>query len=362
MQTRLSAAIATLSLVLGISVATSAYAIVAGDVNGTPPDSPAKRVDPNLPTSPFSGVVSINVRYDGQSFICSGTLVSTRDVVTAGHCLDTDGNGTLIDLTKAGSDVRVVFNASPNVGDPGRAIITATHVSMSPNFQGFGNCPYATTTDFCLNDDIAVVTLEQDAPASAKIYPVFTGNVTTGQLFTMVGYGLSGDGINGYTVNPDFRIKRSGLNIMDLFDLNDETHFSAGPQEVWYADFDGNGKDRFCDLFAICTPILANDKEANIDSGDNGGPAFLFHGSDYLLLGNLTFVSNFGQSAPVPGAFGNYFAGMLAGAYADYLEDATGGAIQLVPGTSTVPEPPTLALMLAVLGLLAASARRRRVQ
>ena len=33
--------------------------IQAGDPNGTPPDSPALRVDPNVPTSPFSGVVSI---------------------------------------------------------------------------------------------------------------------------------------------------------------------------------------------------------------------------------------------------------------------------------------------------------------
>ena len=39
-------------------------AIVAGDPNGTPPDSPANRVDPNVATSPFSGVVSINIRYE----------------------------------------------------------------------------------------------------------------------------------------------------------------------------------------------------------------------------------------------------------------------------------------------------------
>ena len=94
-------------------------------VAGAPPDSPGARVDPNVATSPFSGVVSINIRYHNsagviQSFICSGTLVSSRDVVTAGHCLDVNGQGTLIDITQPGSDVRVVFNTGGHRGNRGR--------------------------------------------------------------------------------------------------------------------------------------------------------------------------------------------------------------------------------------------------
>jgi Trypsin/PEP-CTERM motif len=362
--TKLNAASAALAFALGIAVALPAHAsiisggtivplILAGDPNGVPPDSPANRVDPNLPTSPFSGVVSINIRFDGQSFICSGTLVSTRHVVTAAHCLDVDGNGTLIDITQPGNDVRVVFNSQPNPGDPGRAIITATSVSIDPFYQGFGNCPYATTTDFCVNDDIAVITMGQDAPATAMIYSVFTGAVTTGQLAAMVGYGTSGDGINGYTIGPNFRIKRSGENIWDLFDLNDETQFLAGPQEVWYADFDGNGQDSFCTHFSVCTPILANDKETNLGGGDSGGPSFLFDGQHYFLLGNNTFGGTFeGQT---PGTFGTYMGGMLIGPYIDYLEFATGGAIQ------QVPEPETYTLLLAGLALVWMTARRRKL-
>jgi hypothetical protein len=326
---------------------------------GAPPDTPAARVDPNTAASPFSGVVSINIRYmvngQQQSFICSGTLVSKRDVVTAGHCLDTTGKGNLIDIKAPNQDVRVVFNASSVVGDPGRAIVTADKVSMNPSYQGFGNCPYATTTDFCVNDDIAVVHLSQDAPVDARIYRAFTGDVGVGQLVTMVGYGRSGDGINGYTLGPDFRTKRTGQNVIDFFDRDDEAPipFASGPNEVWYADFDGGGQDTFCTLLGVCTPILANDKEANIGGGDSGGPSFLLAGGEYFLLGTNTFGGTLpGQT---PGAFGTYFGGMVLGSYVDYLEGATNGAIQTM-----VPEPQTYALMLAGLGIVGMAARRRR--
>ena len=55
---------------------------------GMPPDSPGAHVDPNLESSPFSGVVSINIVTAAGSYICSGSLVTKRAVISAGHCVD----------------------------------------------------------------------------------------------------------------------------------------------------------------------------------------------------------------------------------------------------------------------------------
>ena len=287
-------------------------------VAGASPDSPAARVDSNLDKSPFDGVGSITITTRRGGYICTGTPIDDTHIVTASHCLDINGDGK--SNSKDGI-TRVTFNL--NYGGTYTSQISASSWVTHPDYTGF-NRPST-------NDDIAVLTLSRAIPADVPRYRLFTGDLT-GQTINMVGYGQSGDGINGYTVSASYTVKRMGANVVDAFYGQDDSGRAAA-NEVFRFDFDrddgSNGP--------LGGQSLGNAIETTLGGGDSGGPSFVLVGTEYQLAGVNTFSQGTATvSAP---KFGSMGGGMSIPAYASWINQVVTGAV--VAMSDTTPNGPT---------------------
>ncbi len=289
--------------------------IVGGDPAGNPPDNAASRVDPNIAVSAYAGTCSLFI---GGSGLCSGTPVSDRHVISAGHCVDFNNNGT----NDIGTNITLTFNvtgASSHIVNPSGIL----SVTMHPDWTGF-NSPG-------VNDDIIVVTIKEAnaLPAAVPTYELYRGTNNTSNIVHLVGYGQSGDAVNGYTINGSFTVKRRGRNKTDRGFFADEE--GSGLAEIFQHDFDAGANG------------LGNDVETQLGGGDSGGPSYIEVSPGVLqLYGVNTYTAG---AAPF---FGSLGGGILINGYLDFLdpiiEPAPGDFALTTPTCGAVGRPPTLSL------------------
>jgi len=286
--------------------------IVAGDPNGTPTDSPSLRVDGNTHTSPFAGVGSLRVNTTSATYICTATPYDSTHVLSAGHCLDINNDGK---VNSKDGILSVIFQLNQDTDVPTDLVDVSIAAAASsyrthPDYTGFGRPS--------VNDDLSVITLSTPLPQDVPTYPLYTSPLVAGSTrLIMVGYGRSGNGLDGYTVGPSFTVKRSGENMVDAFYGQDDRRKPAA-NEVFRFDFDGpSGNGSFGG------PTLGNDVETTLGGGDSGGPSFVLDGNVYKLAGVNTFTQG---SAPF---FGSLGGGMVVPTYANWIltgSTAQGGA------------------------------------
>ena len=231
----------------------------------------------------------------GGSMVCSGTVISPTQILTAAHCVDghdprSSGYGSLA------GDTRVYlggYNSSP---------IMASSYDIHPLY--FDPVVGAPAAGAFATGDIAIITLSEPVPAGTKIYGLYNGDAI-GQVATHISYGTvgNGDGTDEQLTLNTLSQGRIGKNLYEadlltifgeglagahlLYDFDDGTPERNGM--AWWASPDlvdlGNG------LYTVVVdPSLYPDlglglDEVMIDGGDSGGGAFI----DGLLAGVHSF-------------------------------------------------------------------------
>ena len=286
--------------------------VVAGDPNGTEPanyedkDAPDNRIDPNTAGSPYAGVGSIQVRARGGGFVGSGSAVGPRHVLTAAHVVDLNNDGK---VTSADQTQGVYFLL--NLGGRTPVKIAVTRFTVHPDYNGFGTP--------AVNDDVAILTLAKPLPAGVPIYGLPEVDLAQGTVLTFVGYGRSGDPVNGYTTPASLTVKRVGANSADAFYGQDDPGRPEA-NEVFRFDFDGPDGDG-----PLGGPTLGNTTETTFGSGDSGGPAFA---DGMVLSGVNTFTQG---SAP---SFGSMGGGVNVFPYVGWIQAVLRGL-----GAAAIPLP-----------------------
>jgi len=192
--------------------------------------------------------------------IGSGTLVASDWVLTAGHIVggnDFEGGGI--------TNMRFVLGSTAT-GTP----VFADDWIPLPGWNG------STFSGL----DVGLVHLSSDifSVTPAKRY-IGTGEKTmTG---TNVGYGRTGTGTSGDTVNPG--VKRAGNNVLDLFGNEYDTNYSSN---IVLSDFDRPSVPSESSM-GSSTPLAL---EYQIAGGDSGGPVFVDVDTDTLIAAVHSFL------------------------------------------------------------------------
>ncbi|SNY52272.1 PEP-CTERM protein-sorting domain-containing protein [Arsukibacterium tuosuense] len=284
----------------------------------------------------FDSVGAILFDTAAGGYICSGTVVASNWVLTAGHCVDEAINMTFL-LPQFNEERTTLL---------GHVAHTATDWTAHENWTG---------ANLWSGWDIGLMYF--DNPFNVTPANLYSGDSETGAVTTHVGYGATGNGLTGVTAGAGTR--RAGQNVVDGL------YSDAGTgQQILVSDFDhrdetalntdfGMTHNDFVNYaysvlgFGLTSDNGALDLEYGIAGGDSGGAAFIEQSGEWLLAGVHSFGSGL-YRAPTS-RYGEIYGSVRVSDHYDWIQSYTAMA---------VPNPATLALF--GFGLTMLWARRRR--
>ncbi|MFW5765748.1 MAG: trypsin-like serine protease [Coleofasciculus sp.] len=339
----------------------------------TPDESVNALVDP----FDFSGVAALTI--EQQVFCTSSLLPGSLHLLTAAHCI-ADKNGQVYpDLL---GNTRAIFSLSNEPLFPStNGIFENIEVSDFFVFPGWKPESIYAGDD----GDIAVLKLAKQAPTAIEQYDIYRGTDEIGQIFTMVGYGLTGTGYQGFDIINFDGSKRFGKNKFEAFrdifnDFAQLPDLTISQGQLLF-DFDnGNPEnDAFGVHFGIHDLGLGLN-EVTPGPGDSGGPSFLLDDEGNKLIAGITsyglsdvwdidrdgiidtrlFPDNPITDVVIEGhanaSFGEFAGVTRVSTYASFIDDVMAGKVR---PTASVPEPSSI-LGTIIVGTWGASILRKR--
>ena len=276
---------------------------------------------PDRPTSSHGDAIvggEIDHGHDGVAllhrdpgFICTGTMIDDRVLLTAAHCIESVTPG----------DYNVVGGTDLSGDDDPDYYLAVDEVHRHPGYD-----------DVSLDNDVAVVLLAEDSPVEPyRWLAEDPGDIyESGTEYTSVGYGEDDDG--------DSAVKRRvEIEIAEVY----------------------------------ATEFLGGDATGTICFGDSGGPAVVEIDGYYTVIGVHSYIvagncEDYGgmMRTDAHAAFIENYASPFAGT-AEPGDDSSGGggrrtscSVASVPAAGAVSDPVPLASF--ALAIVLAAARRRR--